>query len=210
MPKIVDPVQRREAVVDSVLSVIEAGGLDAATLSSVAEHAGLSIGSVRHYFSSHDELLRFAADALTQRIGDRLGARVSAFSEQADAGGTTILNAVLELLLEVLPIDATRRRESTVWLEYAVASRTRPNLVEKTDYLFYGLAQISRRVVDGAVTRGTIAPEAAESEAERLHALLDGLAMHGVLSPSADFAERATSIVRIHLAGLLAPRPSAP
>lgn len=203
MPKIVNAEERRDAVVDAVFTVITARGLDAATLSSIAAEASLSIGSVRHYFASHDELLQFAVDALTTRIAQRLKARVSAIAAQSDGPPRERRESlVVDLLLEVLPIDEERRRESTVWLEFATASRTRPALIAQSQTLHTGLAALSRRVIDNSVSRGIISAAHAADETERLHALLDGLTMHGVFMPSADYAERACSIVRMHLASL--------
>jgi AcrR family transcriptional regulator len=74
MPKVVDPGQRREAIADAVLAVVAREGLSAATLRNVAAEANLAIGSVRHYFDSHDELIIFAAQELDRRISRRVRA----------------------------------------------------------------------------------------------------------------------------------------
>lgn len=65
MPKIVDPGARRRAVADAVLRVIGREGVEGASLRNVAEEAGLAIGSVRHYFRDHDELLLFTMRELS-------------------------------------------------------------------------------------------------------------------------------------------------
>ncbi|MGG7569515.1 TetR/AcrR family transcriptional regulator [Streptomyces sirii] len=101
MPKIVDPVTRRRAVARAVLSVAARHGLERASLRNVAEEAGLAIGSVRHYFADHDELMIFTMRELSQRIGDRV--RTHAERLLAPDGCTDRRAGTEQLLAEFLP-----------------------------------------------------------------------------------------------------------
>jgi DNA-binding transcriptional regulator YbjK len=74
MPKLVDPDQRRSELAQAVWTVIRRDGLQRASVRNVAREAGLSMGSLRHYFASQSELLCFAM----QLVGDRARARVAA------------------------------------------------------------------------------------------------------------------------------------
>jgi AcrR family transcriptional regulator len=71
MPKLVDPDQRRSELALAVWTVIRRDGLQRASVRNVAREAGLSMGSLRHYFGSQSELLCFAM----QLVGDRARCR---------------------------------------------------------------------------------------------------------------------------------------
>lgn len=82
---------RRRALLEATLRVIGAGGTRAVSHRSVAEEAGVPLGSTTYYFESRDHILvqalRFAADqeiAQTGRALDELGP--DALSVEALAG----------------------------------------------------------------------------------------------------------------------------
>ena len=60
MPRVVDPVERRRFLAQAVWRVVRREGLERASVREVAREAGVSMGSLRHYFSSQSELLIFA------------------------------------------------------------------------------------------------------------------------------------------------------
>src|SRR3954462_1402508 len=103
VPRIVDPEARRTAVVDALFRVVRREGVEQASLRNVADEAGLAIGSVRHYFDSHDELLVFAL----RELEDRVEVRVRAGAERVRAAGTSAERGPLveALLGELLPLD---------------------------------------------------------------------------------------------------------
>jgi AcrR family transcriptional regulator len=52
--------QRQDALIQSTLYLIAAGGPEAATVRTIAEHAGVTQGLIRHYFSSKEDLVSAA------------------------------------------------------------------------------------------------------------------------------------------------------
>ncbi|MBW4719927.1 TetR/AcrR family transcriptional regulator [Saccharothrix obliqua] len=175
MPKLVDADARRRAVAEAVFRVVRAQGLEQASLRNVAEAADLAIGSVRHYFTNHDELLTFALDELIARVERRLMARVNQVYAATAAADRRA--AVEDLLGELLPLDPDRHDEAVVWLEFTNAARTRPALAPAARRLHEGIRAIARRVLEG------VGAAEVAVEAERLAALLDGLAVDAVLQP---------------------------
>lgn len=197
MPKVVDPEARRRAVAEAVFRVVRAQGLEQASLRNVADEAGLAIGSVRHYFADHDELLSFALDELIARVERRVLARVA---EIRDATTSRRRRAGVEDLLgELLPLDADRRDEAVVWLEFSNAARTRPTLRPVARRLYQGIRMIVGRVLERSGVPG-------EDEVERLAALLDGLAVNAVLQPDLMTPAKIRAVLRRHLDGLEAAR----
>jgi len=60
VPKQVDHQERRQHIGAAVLRLIATRGLEAASLRNVAAEAGVSMGTVQHYFTSKQEMLDFA------------------------------------------------------------------------------------------------------------------------------------------------------
>ncbi|MEN2447820.1 TetR family transcriptional regulator, partial [Bacillus sp. JR_15] len=56
MPKIVDHEKQKEKIAEAVWNVIHRDGLEQCTVRNVAKEAGLSAGSMRHYFPHQSEL----------------------------------------------------------------------------------------------------------------------------------------------------------
>ncbi|RJL27182.1 TetR/AcrR family transcriptional regulator [Bailinhaonella thermotolerans] len=207
MPKIVDPGERRQAVVEAVFRVVEREGLEQASLRNVAAEAGLAIGSVRHYFDTHAELMVFAMTEMRDRMVSRLMVHVERLLDPAAAwtpGGRR--EAVADLLAEVLPLDEARRREAVVWLAFVTAARTRPELRPQADSLYDGLLTLATRLLEGARRDGRLRPGADVAlEARRLCALLDGLTLEAVLHPARLDAPTLLATLRAHLATLTTP-----
>ncbi|MEU5543786.1 TetR/AcrR family transcriptional regulator [Streptomyces sioyaensis] len=203
MPKIVDPVERRRAVAQAVLSVAARQGLEQASLRNVADEAGLAIGSVRHYFADHDELIAFAMRELSQRIGDRI--RTHAERLLARDGRTDRRAATEELLAEFLPLDEARRQEAALWLVFTAAARTRPELRPCAAEMQADLHTLMSRVLYEARGAGGM-PDGLDIELEstRLAALLDGLALQATLLPDRYPPKLLRQVLRRHLDALKA------
>ncbi|MDP9864534.1 MULTISPECIES: TetR/AcrR family transcriptional regulator [Streptosporangium] len=204
MPKIVDPQERRRAVVEAVFRVVERDGLEQASLRNVAAEAGLAIGSVRHYFTAHSELMVFAMRAMSERVTGRLVAHADRLLD-ADAPLTPHerRETAIRMLAEVLPLDGERRREAVVWLAFVAAARTRPELRPHTDELYNGLLALTTRVLEGARRAGRLRSDADIAlEARGLCALLDGMSLQAVLHPGSLDPETMLMVLRRHLAAL--------
>ncbi|MFD9888989.1 TetR/AcrR family transcriptional regulator [Amycolatopsis sp. NPDC059027] len=200
MPKIVDPEARRLAIAEAVFRVIRRDGLDQASLRAVAEEAGLVIGSVRHYFANHEELIVFAMRTLTRRTAARIAARADQLLGDTTPGSEASLDQTTELLGELLPLDETRRAEAEVWLAFSAAARIRPGIAAETAQLHEGTRLLTRRSLAEAEKRGSLgAGLDLDLEAERLAALLDGLTLGGISHPDRVTPDLMRAVVRRHL-----------
>ncbi|MFD9704042.1 TetR/AcrR family transcriptional regulator [Lentzea sp. NPDC059081] len=197
-PRVVDPVARRQSVAEAVFRVVVRDGVEQASLRNVAVEAGLAIGSIRHYFDSHDDMIIFAVEALIRSIDDRVMAHVTAMGDRTDPRrpGERVLS-------EVLPLDERRRDEAVLWLAFATAARTRPSLLPHAEKLYDGLRQLCLRAVTVMAEAGTIASSLDLGlEAERLASLLNGLTVDGVLHPDRMTPDLTVSLLRRHLDSL--------
>lgn len=201
VPKIVDPEARRLAIADAVFRVIRRDGVDQASLRAVATEAGLVIGSVRHYFATHDEMIVFAMRVLADRVTARITERAAEL-----LGGTPPadrLEATVRLLAELLPHDETRAAEAEVWLAFTVAARTRPDLAAEAGRVHEGTRAVARRCLTEADALGGLrAGLDLPLETERLAALVDGLSLGGVTQPAHLPPRLAEDVLRRHLDSL--------
>ncbi|MGW2375260.1 MULTISPECIES: TetR/AcrR family transcriptional regulator [Kitasatospora] len=200
MPKIVDPVERRQAVADAVLRVAAREGLERASLRNVAEEAGLAIGSVRHYFAGSSELMIFAMQELARRIDARIRTHARVLLDPDPGPGTDRREQTVGLLAETLPLDAERREESALWLSFVTAARTRPELLPRAGELQAGLDALVRRVLVEMERSGALLPGLdLDLETRRLSALLDGLTLQGVQHPDLVGPDELRAVLRRHL-----------
>ncbi|MET8703713.1 TetR/AcrR family transcriptional regulator [Kitasatospora sp. NPDC058032] len=204
MPKIVIPETRRQDVARAVLRIVARDGLEHASLRTIADEAGLAIGSVRHYFDGQAEVVIFAMEELCRRIGDRVrGHAERLLDPTAAADPTAPLDrraAVEALLAELLPLDGPRHEEAVLWLAFTTAARTRPELRPGAALLHESTRRLVARVLDEARRSGGVPADLdLPLETERLAALLDGLALGMVLHPDGVDAGTALLILRRHL-----------
>jgi AcrR family transcriptional regulator len=210
VPKIVDPEERRRAVAEAVFRVICRDGIEQASLRNVAAEAGLAIGSVRHYFAGHTELMVFAMREMAARLMTRLTAHAERLLDpSAPLSPGEQREIVAGMLAELLPLDDERRTEVVVWLSFAAAARTRPELRAYADELYDGLLALTTRVLEGARRSGRLRPGADVAlEARRLCALLDGLALEAAFYPDRLEPDTLLAVLRTHLTALTPGPPS--
>ncbi|MER7849498.1 TetR family transcriptional regulator C-terminal domain-containing protein [Kitasatospora sp. NPDC096077] len=200
MPKIVDPVERRQAVADAVLRVAAREGLEHASLRNVADEAGLAVGSVRHYIAGSSELMIFAMQELARRIDVRIHSHARVLLDPDAAPDTDRRDRTVRLLAETLPLDAERREESALWLSFVTAARTRPELRPRAAELQAGLDALVRRVLIELERTGALPPGLDhELETRRLSALLDGLTLQAVQHPDLVGPDELHAVLRRHL-----------
>ncbi|MGW7490834.1 TetR/AcrR family transcriptional regulator [Streptomyces sp. NPDC054786] len=198
MPKIVDPQARRRTVAEAVLRVVCREGVEGASLRNVADEAGLAIGSVRHYFSDHDEVMIFAMTELSARIEYRVGSHAERLLDP-EAAGERAARAE-ELLAEFLPLDDERREEGMLWQAFTNAARTRPELRPHAVELEAGMRALLMRMLRGGQEAGSL-PDDLDLELEtlRLSALLDGLTLQATLEPERLTPDILRNVLRRHL-----------
>lgn len=194
MPKIVDHEKRKRLVAEAAIRVIQREGLDHATVRTVAIEAGLSVGSLRHYFSSQVELFAFCMNIFREQVEERLSTLVL---------DDRILPSLLQLLMQFLPIDEDRRTEMEAWLSFTSKTLTHTELQHLSNELNDGIYYVTKYVIDLLQEKKLAKPDLDyEIEIEKLYALLDGLALHLILHPQRLQAERVERILNEHIQSL--------
>nr|WP_243886547.1 TetR family transcriptional regulator C-terminal domain-containing protein [Dermatophilus congolensis] len=99
----------------------------------------------------------------------------------------------VDVLEELLPLDATRRREVAVWLALSERSRTQKSLRTQAQEMIEGARMVTRPLVEYARV-----PEA-ELRAECLAVAVDGLAVALLYGPERLNAKTVREIMRRHV-----------
>ncbi|MCM3055312.1 TetR/AcrR family transcriptional regulator [Caldibacillus thermoamylovorans] len=188
MPKIVDHDNRKKAIAEATWQVILEQGMKGATVRNIARKAGLSLGALRHYFSTQEELLIYAMDLVKERVTERV--------EKIALKNLPPKEMVLQMLLEIVPTNETTRAEMEVWLEFVLYFRNKGNRESQNDGILEGIQKLLDSLDRARFLKNEIDKDL---ETERLCALIDGLAIHAILNPERLTKERIISILAHHI-----------
>ncbi|MBB6023892.1 AcrR family transcriptional regulator [Paenibacillus sp. JGP012] len=194
MPKIVDHDKQRVLVAEAAWRVIRRNGMEQASVRNIAEEAGISVGSMRHYFSTQSELLLYAMNLVSERVTSRI--------QRMTFNGPP-MDDMKRLLLELMPNTDEKMAEMEVWYAFTAKSKTDPAFKKLADTVYNDI----RRAVEIAITSLTklnlFRPDLdQELEIERLYALVDGLAIHAVLRPDQVNGKLMDEALSLHLTSL--------
>ncbi|GLW12786.1 transcriptional regulator [Microtetraspora sp. NBRC 13810] len=203
MPKKVDHDERRRHIAEAVLRIAGRDGLDRATLRDVAVEAGVSLGSVQHYFGSKDEMLRYVVGYLGEHVTARIMSRL------CDLDRFRVRDFLFLMAAEMLPLDERRRAERRAGQAFVARAVDAPEL---TEVLREGHSLLHDRVTeliiqaqrDGEIKAGLDAGH----ESVALLAMIEGLASDLLLDICAP--ESALETVHYHLNRLTTSPSSRP
>ncbi|HSR23541.1 MAG TPA: TetR family transcriptional regulator C-terminal domain-containing protein [Candidatus Eisenbacteria bacterium] len=183
MPRRADHDARRRRIARALWRVAVDQGLDAVSLRHVAAEARVSMGQVQHYFRTKDEMLRFALDAISERVAERIGQRVARLTDEGRGDPLALVRAVL---LELLPLDEDRRLEAYVGFAFLTRATVQPAIAAGLREQYRQLHDfVARRIRDGQ-RAGRTSPELdPDRETVVLLALVDGLAAHVLVEDEA-------------------------
>lgn len=191
MPRIVNHEKKRKSIAEAAWSIIKKEGIEKASIRRVAIEAGMSAGALRHYFSTKDEMLLFIMDYYLEEGKKR---------SQSKSWSDTPLQAVAEVLLELIPIDEEKKIETSVWWILALQSLTSDTLKEKKDEMTNGMYELASSMIEILALQGILSDSTnVKLEKSRLAALIDGLSIHVLLRPDVYSPDKVKEVIRYHL-----------
>ena len=165
MPRKSDHRERRELLADALMRLVATRGLEGVSLRHVASEAGVSTGMVQHYFRTKDEMMTFALGMVMDRIRER---------SQAELAPASPRELVRGLLLQVLPLDETRRLENHVVLAFLAYAAVKPSIASRLRHAATDMRAFLADQLRAAGSADGLDPERA---AAGLLALVDGLGL---------------------------------
>ena len=196
MPKIVDHEQQRQKFIEAAMRLIAREGLEGVTMRAVAAEAGLSYGSLFHYFDSKDALLmhavRYSTSAQT--------ARVNEYSSRHSG-----LTALEHLLCDDVIVNDSSRDAWMVWMTFLYRAALHEPFARMNAELIDGwlnrIAGLLREAQDAGEISAAVDVEA---EAMATWAFSAGLGQIGLLQPEILPAKRQKQLVLSYLEKLRA------
>lgn len=196
MPRESTETSKSATITSALLDIVDRRGLDQVSVREVAAGAGVSIGTVQHYFPTKDAMLAAAYDEVVRR----LRARLEAVPIGADVRGN--LSAVLA---ELLPLDRRRIVETRLHLAFAARAAASPALAETQRAalaeIHEGLTEAFAAAWGGGATRAD-----ASLAAHAAIAVTDGIALHAVSSGRWLSRRRQRDVLELALDALTALR----
>jgi AcrR family transcriptional regulator len=175
MPKIVDHDSQRGKFAEAVIRLVAREGLEGLTMRAIAAEAGLSYGSLFHYFDSKDELLMHAVRHSTSQQSRR----VNEFSSKHSG-----LQALEFLMCDDALVDESSREETLVWLAFLYKAALKESFAEMHAELIDGwlerIESLLREAQQAGETRLDLSPKL---EAMALWVYSAGIGQQGLLHP---------------------------
>ncbi|MFF1264775.1 TetR family transcriptional regulator C-terminal domain-containing protein [Streptomyces anulatus] len=194
MPRVIDTEERNRRVTEAAWRVLVRDGIPALSVRKVAAEAGLPPSSLRYTFPTQASLRIRAYEMVVERLAERVA---------AIAPGADWARAVL---LELLPMDESRRLEMEITVVLGTAAMADGALRATHRTAHQAVRDLCERVVRAV----GVVPADVRGETERLHAMVDGLALHMIRQGEDEGTDWAVKVVDTHLADLKrVPPPSA-
>jgi len=177
VPKIVDHDLQKEKFIGAAMRLIARKGLEGVTMRAVAAEAGLSYGSLFHYFDSKDDLLmhavRYSTSAQTRRVNE--------YSSQYSG-----LKALEHLLCDDVIINESSRDAWMVWMTFLYKAAVHKPFAEMNTELIAGWLDRIAALLTEALASGEISSSVdVKKEAMATWAFSAGIGQIGLLQPDA-------------------------
>jgi DNA-binding transcriptional regulator YbjK len=185
MPRQPRGEERRSQILRATLAVIGRSGIPAVTHRSVAEEAGVPLGSLTYYFESKDELLRDALLLFVSEEAERLRVLGESIAEQ-ELAPEQIADGFSALL------ETEKGPEQIAQFELYLEAARNPALREPAERCFRAYEEIAAAALRAA---GVPDPDRA---AALFVAMADGLGLRRVAAPGTGAELRAALLDLFH------------
>lgn len=197
MPRLIDHEERNEEIAAAAFRVLARDGLAGLSVRKVADEANIATASLRRAFPTQQNLRQFCLDRIRQDVAKRLHSVSGSARERA-----------LQWMQELLPLDDTRRTELLVQLQLSRLALTDESLEESARGLHGEVRGVCAAILQQLLAAGQLGTTLDIGlETMRLHALLDGLALHLLWNTSTASRQYADRVLEHHL-DTLAPQMS--
>lgn len=177
MPKLIDPEARSAEIAAASMRVLERDGLAGLSVRGVADEAGIATASLRRAFPTQHALREHCLDIIEKQARDRISALSPGLS------GRPLVEGILS---QLLPLDQERRTELVAQTQLGVLALTDPALRPTAVRLNAAVGEACRLAVTILDDAGGLGSgRDPDAEARRLHALVDGAAIHGLWTEDA-------------------------
>lgn len=189
MPKLIDHQNKKQSIAEAAWRVVLKHGWEGMTVRNIAKEAGLSLGSLRYYFSTQEELYRYAKELVHKRLAERID---EIFKEDISPKVK-----IIRVLLELIPVGGELTLETEARLIFKLHLRHEEKGFDMQQDSVYAAV---KNVMSNLVLLNLLNREAdLNLETERLYALMDGMALDAMLRKREGKIEMAQKMIIAHL-----------
>ena len=173
MPKIINHEKKKEQIIQYAFDSIVENGVKGSTVRQIAKLAEMTPGQIRYYFPNHSELLNAVMSTVELKVRRRI--EVIFMSENLNT-----IDKVKASLLSVLPLDQERLADMEVWMafRYDIHEYGQSTLDDGIDQLCNSVLTLLK---NEHLLKDNLN---IHLNSMKLHALIDGLALHKLLNPN--------------------------
>ena len=178
MPKIVDQDERKKHVAKATIRIIARSGFESLTMRKVANEAGISYGSVFHYFDTKDAVLLEAARYVINR-------QIESIQSESESAPTRSPLAKLKgLLLRDAVVDKSTYDGTAVWTAFVVAAVHNESFAQEHEKISARWIATLEALLQKAIDAGEISNKInVRDEATTLWVLCAGFNQRGLIKP---------------------------
>lgn len=167
--------------------------MEGASVRNIAKEAGLSPGALRHDFSTQEELLRYAMELVKEKATVRI--------KDLFAQDLNPKDKLLRILLEIVPTSEETRAEMEVWMAFTAYFRHKQdNFDPHQDGIYMLVGKLIAYMEGSGLLRQGVNQA---MEAERLYALIDGIALHALMAPDRLDKQQISRLLMYHMDSIL-------
>ncbi len=180
---------KRVGALSATLRVIAKDGLEKTTIRAIAKEAGCSAGSLAHYFSDKEDILRQALELADEQISKRISDIISKTEPNL---------ALREVLAQVLPIDNDRTVELALDVNFWGRALIHPELrgLEHEDHDRW--RNIVLELIS-SIASSRKSEISAKNLTDVLIAFLDGLGLQALIYPELFPPDRQLELLDLQL-----------
>lgn len=189
MPKIIDSVERKQFIAQATWKIILEQGIGGVSARTIAKEADLSLGALRYYFPSQDELMLYAESYVFERLTER--------TIQVFQGEQSPLEKIIGVLMVFLPANGEMSADTKVRLIFKLhGAKKEGGYLEERDAALQAVKDsMSNLILLNLIKKEISVP----LEIDRLLYLLDGMVMDALIRPERNSKEQQRKMIVHHL-----------
>ncbi|UPQ89748.1 transcriptional regulator BetI [Vibrio sinaloensis] len=188
MPKVGMPSIRKPQLVNATMSVIDRVGLHAASIALIAKEAGVSTGIINHYFGGKHGLLEETMREILRQLSQTVTAKLKALPKEAHQQR---INAIVDGNFVGFQAENKVAKTWLAFWSYSVHDPELKRLQRVNEKRLLSHLKIELKAL--------FDNEQAETIANGIAALIDGIWLRGTLNPQGIDAEKARLIINDYL-----------
>jgi AcrR family transcriptional regulator len=190
---------RRGEIINGAIRLIARDGYEATTMRALAVELEVSTGTITHWFATKNQILGAALEEVAARFARRV--------DEALAGVEDPREILIAFGEASVPDDPGLLDEQRVWAAIAARAARTPELAERHARLYRSWRRRMERAVEAGIAASVFRSVDPSAWAVTYAGLVDGLALHVLLDPSAVSPARMRAVLRAHVDATLGSPP---